>query len=125
MAMNISSLLSGASSLVVAQKQARAAIAWGRIQDKPTSVTFRTSAGGTLPSQTVRIEYDNPATEATSEAGEGAWRKLTIFGIRDHATLPNTDMKRGYRVVLDGKEYSVVDMIGTHGEVQARAEAVS
>lgn len=103
----------------------RAALAWRRIQDKPTSLTFRKPDGTTLAAQTVRVEYDNSVSEPQSEAGPGATRKLVIFGVRNHDTVTDTDVKSGYRFVLNGKAHTVIDVVETIGEVQATAEAVT
>lgn len=102
----------------------RAALAWRRIQHKPTSVSFRTPAGVTLAAQQVRIESDTSATMAESVAGAGAKRKVIVFGIRNHDTLPDTQVGEGYRFVWAQDMYTVVDVIVTLGEVQAVSEAV-
>jgi hypothetical protein len=101
----------------------RAALAWARIQDKPTSVTFKTPAGATLAAQTVRVESDSGASPAESAAGLAPRRKVTLFGIRGHATLADTVVAEGYRFVLSGDEYRVMDLILTIGEIQAVGEA--
>ena len=102
----------------------RAALAWRRINDKKTSIQFRTPANVTLDAQAVRVEYDSGAGTATSEAGAGAVRKAVIFGIKGHATLPDTDIKEGYRCVLGGAEYRCVGTLLTIGELQANFEEV-
>lgn len=102
----------------------RAARAWRRIQDKPTSVTFRKPDGTTLAAQSVRLESDNRASMAESAAGRAPVRKLILFGVRNHDTVTDTDMTEGYRFVLGNDEYKVVDIIETLGEVQGVAEAV-
>lgn len=101
----------------------RAARAWSRILDKPTSVAFRKTDGTTLAAQTLRLESDNSATLAESEAGAAPRRKLVIFGVRNHATVADTDMAEGYRFVSGNDLYRVTDIILTLGEVQGVAEA--
>lgn len=125
MSLDFGSWLAGSPSVVLAAVPMRAAIAWARISDKPTDVVFMTATGVKLAPQTVRIEYDDPAMEADSEAGQGAMRKLTIFGIHGHADLDDTVIAKGYRFNFEGKQYTVIDAIRTHGQIQARAEAVS
>lgn len=100
----------------------RAVAAWTRINQKPSSVAFKTRAGTVLAAQTVRIEYNSGAGEATSEAGKTPVRKLTIFGVKDHPTVTDTDIAEGYRFVLNGDEYRVIDTMLTLGEVQASCE---
>jgi hypothetical protein len=101
----------------------RAALAWRRINDKPTSVAFKTAAGTTLSAQTVRLESDSNASQATSAAGLAPMRRVVVFGIRNHATVADTDMAEGYRFVYGSDQYRIVDIILTLGEVQGLAEA--
>lgn len=102
----------------------RAVLAWRRINDKPSSVSFRTAAGATLAAQTVRLEHDSRASQPVSAAGPAAVRAVTIFGVRQHPTVTDTNVAAGYRFILDGEEYRVVDVVKTLGEVQAYCEAV-
>lgn len=102
----------------------RAALAWHRILDKPTSVAFKTAAGATLAAQTVRIEVDNRSSMDASPAGAGPMMTAIVFGIRGHGTLPDTDIKEGYRFILGGDSYRINDIILTIGEVQGVAVAV-
>lgn len=123
MPLTYASWLAGKGSIVQAQIPKRAAIQWARIQDKPTDVVFMTTTGVKLEPQTVRIEWDDPATEAESAAGMGVVRKGTIFGIRGHPDLDDTDIHKGFRFNLENKKYIVLDPLLTHGQVQARFEA--
>lgn len=102
----------------------RSAAAWKRINDKPTSVAFKTTNGTVLSAQTVRLEWDSNASESESPAGVTAVRKLIIFGVRDHATVANTNVGEGYRFVYSGDEYRVIDTLLTIGEIQAFCEVV-
>lgn len=120
MTVNFSNWLGAGQAISVTE---RAALAWRRIQDKPTTVVFRTAAGATLGAQTVRVESDSNASPAESAAGMAPRRKAVIFGIRGHATLPDTDIAEGYRFILGADEYRVMDLILTLGEVQGLAEA--
>jgi hypothetical protein len=103
---------------------ARAAAAWRRIQDKPTSVTFRKTNGTALSAQSVRLEWDDTATEAQSAAGVAPVRKLVIFGVKGHPdeSIVDTNIAEGYRFVFQDDEFRVMDVIYTIGEVQAIAE---
>lgn len=103
----------------------RAALAWRRIQDKPTSLSFRKPDGSTVGAQTVRVELSESQQAAQSPAGAQTVRDVVIFGVRDHETVADTDVASGYRFVLNGKEYQVRDVVETLGEVQARCEVVS
>jgi hypothetical protein len=98
--------------------QSRAAAAWNRIQDKPSVITVV----GSVTPQTVRIEFDNSnprAVEGTPSAADMS--TLVIFGIRDHATLPDTALATGDRIIFENEEYEVQDVVKTIGEIQARA----
>ncbi len=105
-------------------KATRALDVWRSIQGNPTRVAFRTITGATLPAQTVRLEYVT-VQEADSVAGQGAERRLYIFGVRDHPTVANTDIKAGYRFNFQGKQFTVLDpvIMPGGGEVQAEVRA--
>jgi hypothetical protein len=102
----------------------RAIDIWRSIQGAPFVVTFKTPTG-TLAAQTIRIAYDDSATEPASAAGLGAVRPLLLFGVRDHPSQSDTNMKEGYRFVYLNREYTVLDVIVLPGEIRARGEAVS
>jgi len=107
----------------VINEQKRAAQAWHRIQEKPMSVVFKTSSNQKLPGQVVRVESDNTATPSMSTAGTAPKRKVIVYGIRNHATLPNTDIQENYVFVFDGDQYRCIDIIITLGEIQSIWEA--
>jgi len=87
------------------------------------SVIFKNSAGQKLPGQVVRVESDNTATPSLSTAGGAPKRKVIVYGIRNHATLPNTDIKENYVFVYEGDQYRCIDIIATLGEIQTIWEA--
>jgi hypothetical protein len=122
---DIGSWLSTGGGGPAAQEATRAALAWRRIQDKPSSVAFRTPAGATLSAQDVRIESGSASSMSMSAAGTAGTRKIVIFGIRNHQTLADTDIKEGYRCVIAGDEYRVQAIVLQLGELQAFAEAVA
>lgn len=101
----------------------RAAEAWRRIQEKPLMVIFKNSSGVKLPGQAVRVESDNTATPSMSTVGTAPKRKVVIYGIRNHPTLPNTDIKENYVFVYEGDQYRCIDIIVTLGEIQSIWEA--
>jgi hypothetical protein len=100
----------------------RAARAWLRINDKPSSITIVRDGVADLAAQTVRVEV-NPIGETVSPAlgslGQGS---VTVYGIRQHATLPDTDIRRGDRFLLGGRVYRITNVIDTLGERQATGE---
>lgn len=102
----------------------RATLAWSRIQDKPSTVSFKTTTGAILGAQTVRIEPDDKATAEGSESGmTGHMRYCIIFGVINHDTVTDTDMEEGYRFVLNNDEYRVMDVLITLGSIQGNAES--
>lgn len=105
------------------REEERAADAWKRINEKPQSVVFRSAAGATVAAQTVRVEVDNRASDSISAAGAAPKMKAIVYGIKGHSTLANTDIKEGYRFVLNGDEYRCIDVIDTIGERQGIFEA--
>lgn len=120
MAVNIDLWLSDTTAI---DANGRAAAAWNRINDKPTSVAFKKPDGAVLAAQTVRLEYDNNASQSEDVSGETAVRKLIVFGVREHSTVTDTDVAEGYRFIYRNDEYWCVDTILTIGEIQAIFEA--
>jgi hypothetical protein len=103
---------------------ARAADAWQRIQDKPTSITIRRN-GTAQTAQTVRIEFDDTATERITDNVSVGLQTLIVFGVRGHATVTDTDIKPGDKFIAAKKEYEVLSLIHTTGEIQAIARATA
>lgn len=114
---------SALDALPVATIQYRAAKAWDHINDKPTTVAFRTSTGTTLAAQIMRLEWDNNASLSTSAAGAAPTRKLVIFGVRDHAVEADTVVAEGYRFVYLDDLYRITDITYKHGAIEAHAES--
>lgn len=100
----------------------RAADAWRRIQDKPTSITVERD-GTDLPAQTVRLEADSGGRVVAGMGGVQHLIEAVVFGIRDHATLADTDLQPGDRFVASGIAYEVI-MVSPAllGELQAYAK---
>ena len=106
------------------QHALRAEIEWSRIQDKPVSVAFL-RYGTRLAAQTVRIEWDDTATNANSELGSATMRRGYIFGLKSHPTLPDLDVDEWDTFVLETHEYTVVSVNNLLiGQKQALFEAV-
>lgn len=102
--------------------EVRAALAWQRIMDNPTSITVLRGST-TLSAQTVRIEHRNLPAEVPGGAGTASTRRAIVFGVRGHASITDTDLKKGDRFVLNGsQEYRVIDVVRYPGEIQATAE---
>lgn len=108
----------------------RAERIWVKIERKPSSVAFTrpkqvlktgTIAALELPVQVVRVVSDNRASDVVGVAGTAPRRQAIVYGIRDHATLPDTDMDEGYTFLLDGDLYRIVDTIKIPGGLQGIA----
>lgn len=111
-------------SIVQTQIPFRAQVQWARIQDKPTSIVL-SRRGVSLAAQIVRLELSNSISDSASAAGDSTSRMATIFGIEDHPTLPNTDIRIWDVFVLDDIEYTVTQVNRQiHGQIQAYAEGV-
>lgn len=99
--------------------QERAADAWSRIQRNPVSVEFTrpkivtktsTTPETVLPVQVVRIESDNRASAEDGIAGTAPIRQAIVYGIVNHATLPDTDMEEGYTFEYQEDVYRCIDV---------------
>lgn len=113
-------------------ERARAAEAWARVSEKPTTITIR-RGGETLDPQTVRVEFGDSAREDLDvrrglNVMPGVQRGV-VFGVRHHPTVADTDIQRGDRFVIpsvtafDATEFEVVAVIAAPGEAQAVCEA--
>lgn len=101
------------------QKGVRAALAQRHITHKKLSIKFHTPEDVTLAAQDVRVESANNTTTIQSETGKAPLRLIIVFGIRNHPILPDTIIDQGYWFSYDEDTYYVMDIILTHGEVQA------
>lgn len=118
-------LSSGGVGLLSASQ--RAALAWRRIQDRPTEITIRRGSGSAqtiLESQVVRLEWDNTATEAEGINTTEARQKVVVFGVRGHDTVEDTDIERSDQFSINGVRYMVFSIMTPPGEVQAVCESV-
>lgn len=124
--MSLNGWLAG-STLSVASAEARAALAWRRITDRPTSITIRRGSGAskqTLAAQTVRVEWDNSAVEREGIVTTAGRQHCVVFGVKDHETITDTNIKRADRFSINGVEYEVIAVMTPPGEVQAVCETV-
>jgi hypothetical protein len=100
----------------------RAADAWRRIQDYPTTIKVKRTAT-VLADQVVRIEANNTTGEISGMGGQSSNLSVTVFGVRGHATVTTTDLKRDDVFVVHGVRYRVVHVVYPVGELQAFCEA--
>lgn len=104
----------------------RAAAAWRRILDKPSVITILRETV-TLPEQTARLEYTSSTigSEYSGGAGTSGHQSVIVFGIQGHPSESDTDIQRGDLFTADGKQFRVINVISTIGEIQAMCEALS
>jgi hypothetical protein len=105
----------------------RAESMWAIIQRKPDTITVIRD-GVAQTAQTVRIEITSvSANEPKTDSGQAARRAVTIFGIQGHATLGDTDLRRGdrFKYLASGNlanyEVIAVDKVQI-GKIEAIAE---
>jgi len=101
----------------------RAHDAWRRISEKPSSVVLKRGAT-LLPAQTVRVEANSLPSEVEGPAGISSIMRVTLFGVRGHESVADTNIQRGDVFGLNGTRYRVVHVIHQTGEVQASCEAM-
>jgi hypothetical protein len=117
---DLNTILSAGTAGIAAN---RAALAWRRISEKPYSIVIKRGTT-TLSAQTVRLESSSSSNRAGT-AGTVAVREVVVFGVKGHATVTDTNIRRADRFVYGGEEYQVNDLVLTLGEVQARCEVIS
>ncbi len=105
---------------------ARAQVAWERITERSVEISIRRGAN-TLDPQTVRIELGDSAREDL-DVRRGlnivpGVQRAVVFGVRNHATVPDTNIQGGDRFVVSITEYEVIGVISVLGQVQAFCEA--
>lgn len=102
----------------------RAVRAWNRIQRWPTTVTL-IRGSVVLDEQVVRFEISNSnalfSRGLQTPLGSFSLDAFTLYGVTGHPNpnVPDTDIKRGDRFVLDNKEYTIEAIIYPPGEIQA------
>jgi len=124
MSISLGSWLAGTGSLPASQFSLRAEIQWSRILDKQTDIElYRNEAF--LPTQTVRIEFDDYFMNAVDDSGNSTSRKAVVFGVRGHPTIDDLDIELWDTFILEDKEYTVVSVNKQLiGQIQAYCEAV-
>lgn len=103
--------------------QSRANDAWRRICEKPSSLVVKRGSA-TLAAQTVRVELTSVPSEVSGAGGSSSALRATVFGVRGHVSVANTDIKRDDIFALNGTRFRVVHVIEQTGEVQAYCEAM-
>jgi len=76
------------------------------IADKPSSIEI-TRAGALLAAQTVRLEPAGGAGDKTSEIVQSSNAGVFVVGYKSHATIADTNIKRGDRFFAGGQMYEV------------------
>lgn len=98
---------------------------WLLIAEKPTSIVIKRGAAN-RPAQTVRIEYDTTSNnDLQAPSGSSAKLKAIVFGIQDHPTRADTDIRRDDRFVFNGQQFVVMSIVYQTGQIQANCEALT
>lgn len=99
----------------------RAVDTWNMIQDKPSVVVLQRRVPGAgsittipLPEQTLRLEVIQNIRGSAEP--ENAWfdvskQFVVVIGIRDHPTIPDSDMQRADLFFFLGKMWEIVETI--------------
>lgn len=116
----------------------RAESVWRIISRDPRSIVFirQDDDGGPaveLAAQTVRVEHDNSARTVQTGISTTSVQQVKVYGIRNHSTLPDTNIQAGDRFFLGlsedadspKSEYIVKELLLPPGQIQAIAERVS
>lgn len=104
-------------------EETRAAQAWRRIQRSSESITVK-RAGVKQSAITVRIEHGNGANALRTENRVNVTGQVVVFGIRNHASLADTDIQAGDKFVWEQREYEVRTLTLVPGEIQALCEVM-
>lgn len=110
------------SDIVVLPAAQRAALAWRRINDRPSSVVL-IRAGTPLAAQTMRIEFDNSSSMVNGTLVRTGVQRLTLFGVKNHPTIADTNIQRGDRFNLGLAQYEVKSVLTPPGETQGLCES--
>ena len=95
-----------------------------RIAAQPVSIVVIRD-GATLAAQTVRVEpYGGWPDQQRGENATTANAGVIVTGYKDHATIADTDLQRGDRMMVEGQMVTVTAvMVGIPGRLVAVAEA--
>ncbi len=117
-----------ANSLSPAGENRRAIGAWKIIQRNATSITLW--RGDTpLSPQTVHVSHDPSASVlgdvSSGEINESYERGVTVFGVKGHPTVSDTDIQTGDEFELNGESYRITDVVFYTGSIQARGYKIT
>lgn len=108
--------------------ETRASLALSRINDNPAmkqDILITRDGGSTFEdAQSVRVELLGEPNEISITDGNNNARTIRIdcvvFGIRNHVTLADTDIRKDDEFGISGVRYRVLDTQLFAGEIQAR-----
>lgn len=131
--MDFNAWLGAIDSDLTINQATRASLAWSRINDNPAmeqSIAITRDGGATFETaQTVRVEFlGQPQEIAITDANQNARTiriDCVVFGIRNHATLDDTDILKDDEFGISGVRYRVLDTQLFAGEIQARCYRTS
>lgn len=98
-----------------------------RIAEKPSTITL-TRGSSQLAAQTMRLDPSNSPGQAQDRVGDVnrvAMTGLLVMGYKDHATIADTNIKRGDKFFHESHMYEVIDITPTYsGRILAFASGV-
>jgi len=100
----------------------RAVSIWRMISRKPTVISIQRRDGTAVADQTVRIEYEQRQIERGGMLTTAERNKTTVFGVRNHPTIADTDIQEGDVFAYQNADYVVMSISWYSGEVQALCE---
>ena len=106
-------------------EERRAVDAWRRISRAPVTIKVITLDKRVTPEQIVRIEYDERQFEKEGMTNRTGTNRITVFGVRNHPTIDDTDLRRGDEFVHLNARYRIISVSPYPGEIQALSEQVS
>lgn len=87
------------------------------ISDKPTTITVTPIDGRTVAAQVVRIEaLSEFAARQVGTSGDSASLRVIVIGYKGHASIDDTDLKRGDRFLTGGTLFEIILIQPGHSE---------
>lgn len=103
----------------------RASRMWALIQRNSTSITIKRGTT-TLSAQVVKVVIENSGND--ERVGESrsvsGLQDAIVYGVRDHASVADTDIEIGDMFVVNGDVHRVIGTTLIPGGIEARTEVI-
>ena len=106
-------------------EERRAVDAWRRINRAPVTIKVISGDKRVVPEQIVRIEYDERQFEKEGMTNRTGTNRITVFGVRNHPAVDDTDLRRGDEFAYLNARYRIISVSPYPGEIQALSEQMS